>query len=375
MRFTILPKLLPALLSAGTLLAAAGQAGAVDRDLASMQDRLDALVRKVSPSIVGVQPFTPEQRLRLTLNLPRDPGESATKAAKAEYSRKIEEVFLKVNAFGSGVIIDREGHIVTTTRTVPAMIRNVTVIYHDGKTESARVVGRSPAFNIALLKVGRKDLTPAAPGGQVKLGQMVVSAGNVFDITYRMRRFAFSIGTVTGLYDIPKEAGYTTYYSGPVIETDAAVNPGIYGGPLFDLDGGLSGILTCTFSYQRFLGTAIPIDMVRKGIAEILDPSAGLSGERIGLTDLGAAVVWSGDALKVASVDKDGIADQAGLKLGDSILAIWEEPPTKENLADLVSKSATAGAFRLRIERDGWEKTFDIETRGPGDDESSGDDF
>ncbi len=374
MRLTGFPPGLAAC-AAAILISASSPAWAVEGELARMQDKLDSLFRKVTPSIVGVQPYTPEQRLRFSMGLPRKPEEGAGKAEKNEYFRKLEEVFHRINAVGSGFILDREGYVVTSIRAVPPGARKVTVIFHDGKSESAQVVGRAKAYDVALLKVARKDIEPASLGGEVRLGQQVISAGNVFDITYRMRRFAFSLGTVTGSYEVKAGAGYTTYYEGPIIETDAAVNPGIFGGPLFDLRGRIAGMITSTFSFQRFLGSAVPIERVMKGVQEIRNPAAGLVGERIALTDAGAEVVWSGDDLKIASVEKGGPAEQAGLKPGDSVIMIQEEKPTKENLADLISRAAGAGAFSLRIERDGWEKNFDLEVREPSDEGDQGDDF
>lgn len=354
--------------------AAARPACAEASPLEAMQGRLQAVFEQAAPSVVGVVALTPQQRMRIRLQLPSPPGEKATEAQVKTYQRKLDDALRKLLCSGSGFVYDRDGHVVTSTRAVPPSLDKAYVIFHDGAVERAPVVGRADAYNVVLLRVERRDLTPARLGGETALGQPVISVGNVFDITYRMRRFAWSVGTVTGLYDVKAGRGFTTFYSGPVIETDAAVNPGIFGGPLLDLKGCVVGMLSSTFAYQRFLGTAVPADRVRRGVQAVLHPET-LPGRSFAFPSLGARILWRAGRASLEAVEKGSEAEEAGLAAGDVILLFNDTVPTEENLQGLIDYAERHGAAELRFERKGWEKTFQFHFRaGEGEDEAEDED-
>jgi S1-C subfamily serine protease len=360
----------PLLLAAGVLFLCAS-AKAEERPLQKMQTRLQALFKRVAPSVVGVMALTPSERLRARFGLPKAPKTKGA-AERKVYIQKLEEAFRKLLSSGTGFVYDRQGHLVTSTRAVPPSISEVLVIFNDGTVEKAKVVGRAEAYNVVLLKVSRRDLKPVTFGGEARLGQTVVSVGNVFDIAYRMRRFAFSVGTVTGRYNVKAGEGFTTFYNGPVIETDAAINPGIFGGPLFDLEGRVTGMLSSTFAYQRFLGTAVPADRVRRGVEAILHP-ARVVGPSFDFPALGVRLDWKGGKLTIAAVKPGGLAAKAGFETGDIVLLIEDAAPTLENVPGLLEKAGVRGKVEFLLRRKGWEKSFVIPFRAPNEDDD--DDF
>ena len=195
------------------------------------------------------------------------------------------------------------------------------------------MVGRSRRSNTVLLAVeggGLKPLTFASE--PVRVGQFVMSVGNPFEAIHRMWRPAVSLGVVSGKYK--PEKGFLTYYRGEVIETDAAVNPGSYGGPLVNRKGEVVGMVTSSFDYRRWLGCAVPADTVRRALAEIRGSGGeATEGEAFEVETLGATIVKKGDAWAVVGGIFSGWWIDPGfpLVMAGMILATWGYQLTHES--------------------------------------------
>ncbi|MDO9545817.1 MAG: trypsin-like peptidase domain-containing protein [Pelolinea sp.] len=234
------------------------------------------------------------------------------------------------NTAGSGFIWDSAGHIVTNNHVVESA-EVIRVVFADGRSELAELVGADSDSDLAVLKVNlpANELTPIAVSDstKVKVGQIAVAIGNPFQLASSM-----TTGIVSGVgrsLPIASTDGSGQYYSIPdVIQTDAAINPGNSGGVLVDIDGSLIGVTTAIESPVRAnsgVGYVIPSVIVSKIVpilikeGEFQQPWIGISGrdmipEIAKLMDL---TLKQGGAL-VIDVTAGSPADKAGL-LGSSI--------------------------------------------------------
>ena len=105
------------------------------------------------------------------------------------------------------------------------------------------------------------DMPRVTMNGPIRLGLPFSMTMRCEPLSGR-RRPAFSVGVISGTYDV-EGAGEYSRYSGRVLETDASINRGSDGGPVLDRDGRLIGVISLSFSHSRFMGTAIPVDVIR----------------------------------------------------------------------------------------------------------------
>lgn len=336
---------------AAALLAPPARAGesALDR----MQDAVVALAEKTSRSVVSVALSNRRGAL------PRVPGKGASQEEVREFRRKIEEQFRLGNAWGAGFAVDAD-HVVTTARVVPPGHDEASVTLPTGETREGRVVGRSDDDNLVLLRVDKGALEPLVFAERpAEVGDFVMSVGNSFQVLDRMWRNAFSLGIVSSIYT--PEKGFTTYYGGPVLETDAAVNPGNYGGPLVNRRGEVVGVVISSFDYRRWLGCAIPAERVREVLAKLRGaPETASPGESFEVPGLGATLRQGDGYWEVVAVLDAGPARALGWRPKDRIARV--EGAVPEGGARAALALFVPGAkLVVRLWRDGWERDFDVE--------------
>ena len=230
-------------------------------------------------------------------------------------------------ATGSGFVIDRDGHVITNNHVVSNALEpgQVQVVDYAGHTHDARIVGRSPVYDIAVLEVdGGQLLRPAALGSSqsMHVGETVVAIGSPLGLSSTV-----TSGIVSAL-DRPvttSDANHASYIN--AVQTDAAINPGNSGGPLVNLRGEVIGVNSAiattgpTFGGQAGnigVGFAIPMEQVELTAAEILR-SGHAKYPVIGAT---VQVNGSGNGAKVVDVPAGSPADQAGLRKGDVVVAV-----------------------------------------------------
>ena len=164
---------------------------------------------------------------------------------------------------GTGVIIDDQGHIVTNNHVVTldssTTASDIQVILSDGRTLSAKIVGRDPNTDLAVIQVDAKDLTPAkfAPTGSIEVGEPVLAIGYALNLQGTP---TVTSGVVSALDRVIPET--TTSISG-AIQTDAPINPGNSGGPLLDLSGQVVGINTAGQTGTQGIFFAISADVTQ----------------------------------------------------------------------------------------------------------------
>src|SRR5574341_1543869 len=222
-------------------------------------------------------------------------------------------------SLGSGFIISDDGYILTNNHVVDKAT-DIKVAFSDGRILDARLVGKSPEIDIALIKVEARDLQPATLGDSdgIDVGDWVVAIGNPFGLSHTVTAGIVSAkGRVIGIGPFDN-----------LIQTDAAINPGNSGGPLFNSKGEVVGINTVIIASGQNLGFAIPITMVKEVLPSIKEkgrPDMGWMGVTAqSLTPDIAAALGMSEPLGaiVTSVVKDGPADKAGLKRGDVIVEL-----------------------------------------------------
>ena len=229
-------------------------------------------------------------------------------------------------ASGSGVIISSDGYIVTNSHVVDDAV-NVQVILDDNRKFTAKVIGRDPNTDIALVKIDAKDLPYLTWGNSdaLKLGEWVLAVGNPFNLTSTVTAGIVSaksrsIGIVSG--KMPLES---------FIQTDAAVNPGNSGGALVNAGGDLVGINTAiasqTGSYSGY-SFAIPTSIAKKVVddikkyGEVQRAVLGVMMQTVNDSVAKAKKLDKIEGAYVKSTTEDGAARKAGIKEGDIIVSI-----------------------------------------------------
>lgn len=274
---------------------------------------LAPLVREVTPSVVNIA-----VRGRVKENNPRhrDP-------LFREFLEVPKELEREVQAVGSGVIVDAQHGYVLTANHVVAQAATVQVMTKDGRRLDAKLVGRDPGTDVAVLRVqGAQSLKtiPMGDSDRLDVGDFVIAVGNPFGLGQTVTSGIVSALGRTGI----GEQGYEDF-----IQTDAAINPGNSGGALVNLRGELIGINTAIFSTgggNVGIGFAVPINMARRVMDQIVEHGHVRRG-RIGVSikDMTApALATSTEAIVgalIADVRRGSPAEQVGIQKGDVIIA------------------------------------------------------
>jgi serine protease Do len=272
---------------------------------------------------------------------------------------------------GSGVIVSSDGYIVTNNHVVDGATQ-VVVTLADGREMTARVVGRDPQTDVAVIKVQANEL-PAitfAPSRNVEVGDRVLAIGNPFGIGETVTT---GIVSATG-----RRAGLGIKYE-DFIQTDAAINPGNSGGALVDVEGRLVGINTAILSHSggfQGVGLAVPSDLVGNVADSLVAHGKVVRGYvGIGIQDLtpGLADTFglkiTGGAL-ITDVQPDSPGMHAGLKSGDVITAIDGQPvDSASRLSLAVGEKAPGTKISLDVLHDGSSEHISVTTvtKGAGD--------
>jgi serine protease Do len=264
-------------------------------------------------------------------------------------------------ASGSGVIISDDGYIVTNNHVISngqnGIAEEITVTLHNKKTYKARVIGKDPSTDLAVLKIDGKALPYIVYGNSdaVKVGQWVLAVG--YPLTLETTVTAGIVGAKGRFIDINRRQSNTPIES--FIQTDAAVNQGNSGGALINTNGELIGINSAilapngTYAGYSF---AIPVNLAKKVINDIIQ-YGDVQRAYLGIAAANDKLDEGGGAY-VGTVSKDGAAASAGIKAGDVITKIndisinsWTE------LQGTVASYRVGEKIKLTFKRDGKEYT------------------
>jgi len=227
------------------------------------------------------------------------------------------------HGMGSGVVLSPDGAILTNNHVVEDAL-TINVRLRDGRTLPARLVGRDPATDLAVVKVDATGLTPAkfADSDAARVGEWVVAIGSPFGLGY----------TVTaGVLSAKGRGGLGMNAIEDYLQTDASINPGNSGGPLCNLQGEVLGINTMIVGRGQGIGFAVPSNMAQQVAAQILKTGrVSRAWLGVGVQDvtpelaaaLKVAASQAGAGALVNSVAEGGPAFRANVRPGDVIASV-----------------------------------------------------
>jgi len=274
----------------------------------------------------------------------------------------------QISGSGSGVIISKDGYIVTNNHVIDRA-DNIEVVLNDRRTFDAKVVGRDPSTDLAVIKIEAENL-PFIPFGNsemLKVGEWVLAIGNPFNLN----------STVTAGIVSAKARNINILSSQYAIEsfikTDAAVNPGNSGGALVNLKGELVGINTAIASQTgNFTGYsfAVPSSIAQKVAMDIIEfgeVQRAILGVSISNLTPDLAEKYKINELNgvlVMGVTEGGAAEEIGLKEGDVILEVNGVPVNSPNqLQEQISKYRPKDKVEILVNRNNKKKQYEVVLR------------
>ena len=309
------------------------------------------LAEKLMPSVVNISTTQTIQTTSNPFPFQFPPGSPFEDMFK-EFNKPTER---KATALGSGFIIDKEGLVVTNNHVIQGA-EDIFVSVNGSLEYKAKVIGKDPYMDLAVLKIESSDdkFKPVSFGDsdKARVGDWVIAIGNPFGFG----------GTVTSgiISSRNRDIGLTRYDD--FIQTDASINQGNSGGPLFDLNGKVIGINTAIIapgaSGSIGIGFAIPSNPASKVISQLIkygETKRGWLGVRIQQVTKEIAEVEElekAEGALVASVSEKSPADKAGIKAGDIILEFdGKKVDTMRTLPKLVAQTEVGKKVAVKIWR------------------------
>src|ERR1035437_7066906 len=266
------------------------------------------------------------------------------------------------HGLGSGVIVTKDGYVLTNNHVVDNA-EEVKVTLQDGRELTAKVIGRDPKSDIAVIKIDASNLPAVsmADSDKVQVGDIVLAIGNPFGVGQTVTT---GIVSATGRGNLGIEA-YEDF-----IQTDAAINPGNSGGALVDVEGRLIGINTAIFSRSggnQGIGFAVPSDLARNVMDSLIKDGHVTRGYLgVMIQDVTPALakefqLKDTSGALVGDVVPKGPADKAGFKDGDVVLDYNGKKVTDSRRLRLaVGETKPDTTVPVKILRDGSSKTLEV---------------
>jgi len=309
------------------------------------------VAEKVSPSVVTVSVVTPERRV-----LQFDPSNGFRSQVEGGVPQDI----------GSGFIVSEDG-LVITNKHVVSTDAEYKIITQDGKEHVVKKINRDPANDLAILETDITGYAPLVLGNsdELKVGQFVVAIGTALGEF----RHTVTSGVVSGLgRGITAGSVYEGFVErlDDVIQTDAAINPGNSGGPLLNSVGEVIGVNVAVAAGAENIGFALPVNLVKDGIAQYKQNGAFASKAFLGvehsiITREAAILNEVPQGAYVSNVVPDSAAENAGVKAGDIITKINGESVSdnEDGLSGLIGKYKVGDKVTLEVWRDGETLALD----------------
>ncbi|HTT79331.1 MAG TPA: DegQ family serine endoprotease [Stellaceae bacterium] len=338
----------------------------VQREISIDLPSLHPLVQRILPAVVNISSELSEQA---QADQPGDEGDQGDQGdtpfdqfLRRFFNNQMPQFHHEVMALGSGFIIDPSGYIVTNNHVIKDA-HKITVILPDNSRHPAKVIGRDPKTDLALLKIDAGHKLPFVRWGdssKVEVGDWVVAVGNPFGLGGTV-----TAGIVSALGRDINEGPYDNF-----IQLDAPINRGNSGGPTFNLEGQVIGINTAIYSPSGGsvgIGFAIPSNTA-KDVIEQLKTRGYVTRGWLGVAiqsvtptiarTLGIDPAHPHGAL-VASVNPGSPAAKAGIRQGDVILDAGGRPvKTVHDLPLIVADTPPGRKIDLNVLRGGQQETL-----------------
>jgi len=313
------------------------------------------LAEKLNPTVVNIRT---SRKRRLPEEHPFGPKDPLERFFERWFGHRPYRRFPE-RSLGSGFIISKDGYILTNEHVIEHS-DTIIVTLADEKEYKARVVGKDPKTDIALIKIEAPEDLPVAPLGdsdELKIGEWVLAIGNPFGLSHTV-----TVGIVSAKGRVIGTGPYDNF-----IQTDASINPGNSGGPLFNIKGEVIGINTAIMASGRGIGFAIPINIAKELLPQLKEKgriTRGWLGVRIQRVTSELAKLFQLDRKRgalVTSVDEDSPAQRGGIKRGD-IIVEYDEKVVEEmdDLPRMVAITPVGKNVKVKVIRDGKEKILNI---------------
>src|SRR5881296_160400 len=313
--------------------------------LHALEEAFTTAADRVTPAVVNVSAVPRKQS-----------AEETPERFREFFGEEFYERFFRrrpreeARASGSGVLVDPRGYVLTNNHVIENA-QDITVRLSDGRKFTAKLVGRDPKTDLAVLKVEAPAPLPAAELGDsdhLRVGQWAIAIGNPFGLDRTV-----TVGIISAT--ARNRVGVAPYEN--FIQTDASINPGNSGGPLLNLDGKVNGINTAIVAAGQGIGFSIPINQAKEVMRQLIASGRVVRGW-LGIaiqdvTDELAGTFGVREGVLVAEVMKGGPAEAAGVRQGDIIVEL-NGAPIKEvpELQRRVAAVAPGQPVRLKVIRE-----------------------
>ncbi len=266
---------------------------------------------------------------------------------------------MKTHALGSGVIIDKEGLILTNNHVVEKATE-IKIRLETGKEYEAKVTGRDSMTDLALIQV-KPDADfpkPAVMGDSsaLRVGDWVMAVGNPYGLGHTV-----TVGIVSAKGRVIGAGRYDDF-----LQTDAAINQGNSGGPLFNMAGEIVGINTAIVPQGQNIGFAIPVNMAKEILSQLKSGKVVRGWLGVAIQDVTPDLaksfgLGSAKGVLVGDIVAGGPAEKAGLKRGDVVLRVdGKDVESARAMSRQVGSTSPGTTIKVDIIREGKEKSVKV---------------
>jgi serine protease Do len=340
----------------------ASDAEATSMNIEMVPESFSPLAEMASPAVVNIRAVRTAkgagQGFRHFQQEPFGEDERMPEFFHKFFGQKPDRNF-KQRSLGSGFIIDKAGYVVTNNHVIENA-DEIQVILKDEKAYEAKIIGRDPNTDIALIKIQSDHnfaVVKMGDSDSLKIGQWVVAIGNPFGLENTV-----TAGIVSAKGRILGSGPYDDF-----IQTDASINPGNSGGPLLNMDGEVIGINTMIVAGGRGIGFAIPVNLAKNVVAQLKKSGAvtrGWLGVSIQDVPKDLAEYFDIEEHKgalVADVVAGDPADMAGIRPKDIIVEVnGQKVADSRELLRLVAGLDVGETAAVKVLRDGNLKNYQV---------------
>jgi serine protease Do len=337
--------------------------------LADVGNSFADIAQRVTPAVVSIQA---ERDARTSTRVPRGQRRNGPPGIE-DFMQQLDPRQMQLQpaeASGTGFIVSKDGYILTNNHVVESFDRlNVTLTDH--RVFKAKVIGRDPTTDVAVIKIDGKDLPTATLGNDetTRIGEWVVAIGNPLGLDFTVTAGIVSAKgrSANELRGLNRDQSSISDF----IQTDAAINPGNSGGPLVNIRGDVIGINSAIASgtgYYSGYGFAIPITLAKQVMDDITEhgrvrrAALGVFIQEVRAADAGVAGMNKiMGAIVEGFPDGDSPAKSAGLEIGDIVIGIDGKQADRVSTLQRYVRTHTPGdVVALDVMRYGDKKTFKV---------------